>query len=251
MGSDKNRRIVANYDETARISPLDILSSGRHVSSAFGYAKKLGDFLVKEMDITAKDRVLDAGCNVGIYHAPLARNAAKLTGVDASERAIERARVRNKKLANADYQVVDLTRLGAAKFPHRFDKILCYSVVHFLNDVHELEALLRSFIGLLEGGHGLIFIGEVREIELYDRFLTEQKNRKGFRMRDLKFSLLGRIRRWLLRYGAIQEGIAPTLFRRDEIEEMAERLGVKEYTRLEQDSWHPFANTCVDYRFRF
>ncbi len=68
MGSDKNRIIVANYDEVARISPLDILSSGRYVSSAFGYAHKLGAFLARELELKPTDRLLDAGCNVGIYH---------------------------------------------------------------------------------------------------------------------------------------------------------------------------------------
>lgn len=250
MGRDKNQAIVANYDEIARISPLDVLSSGRHVSSAFGYAGKLGRFLARELELTGTDRVLDAGCNVGIYHAHLAPRVAHLVGVDASAHAIERARQSHRRLANAEYRIADLTALTPADFPQRFDKILCYSVVHFLDDLEEFETMLKTFVGLLNGGRGMIFLGEVRETEMYERFQDDLKRRKGLRLHDLRFSLLKKIQKWLLRDGKLREGIAPTLFRRADIEALAARLGAK-CERLEQASWHPFCDTCSDYRLRF
>lgn len=250
MGSDKNRIIVANYDEVARISPLDILSSGRYASSAFGYAGKLGRFLARELELKPTDRLLDAGCNVGIYHKHLAPLIASIIGVDASAHAIERARESHKRIANAEYRVADLTTLKPEDFSQHFDKILCYSVVHFLGDLKEFEALLRTFIGLLDGGHGMIFLGEIREAEMYERFQDDLKRRKGSRLRALKFSLLKKLQKWLLRGGKFREDIAPSLFRRVEIEDLAARLGAK-CERMEQESWHPFFNTCVDYRLRF
>ncbi len=250
MGSDKNRLIVANYDEIARISPLDILSSGRYASSAFGYAGKLGRFLAREMELQPTDRLLDAGCNVGIYHDHLSPRVARMVGVDASAHAIERARTGHRRLANAEYRVADLTALKPEDFPQRFDKILCYSVVHFLGSLDEFESLLRSLVGLLREGRGMIFLGEVRETEMYERFQDDLKKSEGSRLRDLKFSLLKKIQKWLLRRGKLREGIAPTLFRRADIESLAARLGAK-CERLEQAPWHPFYNTCVDYRLRF
>jgi 2-polyprenyl-3-methyl-5-hydroxy-6-metoxy-1,4-benzoquinol methylase len=232
------------------VSPLDILASGRYASSAFGYAGKLGRFLAAAMEVAPADRILDAGCNVGVYHKTLAARAGHLVGVDASARAIERARRRHEGLANVEYRVGDLTAMRPEDFEHRFEKILCYSVVHFLGNLDEFEALLGSFVGLLEGGHGMIFLGEVRETELYGRFQEEQKGRKHSRLRDLKFSLLKKIQTWLLRGGTYREGIAPTLFQRREIEDLVARLGGK-CERLEQASWHPFYNTCADYRLRF
>lgn len=250
MGSYKNRQIVANYEEVARVSALDIVSSGRYASSAFGYAGKLGRFLAREMELKPTDRLMDAGCNVGIYHKVLAPRVARLVGVDASPHAIERARKNLRHHTNAEYRVADLTSLKPGDFQHPFDKILCYSVVHFLGDIKEFEALLRIFINLLDGGHGMIFLGEVRETEMYERFQEDSKHSKGSILRNFKFSLLKKIQKWLLREGTFQEGIAPTLFRRAEIEELAARLGAK-CERLEQESWHPFYNTCVDYRLRF
>ena len=251
MASDKNRQIVANYDEVARVSSLDITSSGRYASSIFGYSGKLGRFLAGEMKLRAEDRLLDAGCNVGIYHAVLARRVARLVGVDASANAIERARARHKRLKNVEYRVVDLTALKPADFTHKFEKILCYSVVHFLGSLEEFEGLLRAFTGLLEGGHGQIFLGEVRETELYERFLDESRSRKGSNLRNLKFTLLKKMQNWLLRGGKFKEGIPPTLFRRKEIEALAAKVGAKKCERIEQASWHPFYNTCVDYRLTF
>lgn len=250
MSSDKNQLIVANYDEVARISPLDILSSGRYVSSAFGYAGRLGTFLAREMNLKPMDRLLDAGCNVGIYHKHLAPLVSSIVGVDASAHAIERARESHKRVANVEYIVADLTSLKPEDFSQRFDKILCYSVVHFLGDLNEFEALLRTFIGLLEGGHGMIFLGEVRETEMYERFQSDLKKHKLSHLRDFKFSMLKKMQKLLLRGGNIREGLSPTLFRRAEIEDLAARLGAK-CERLEQEAWHPFFNTCVDYRLHF
>lgn len=250
MGSEKNRQIVANYDEVARVSPLDIVSSGRYASSLFGYSRRLGRFLADKMELGPKDRVLDAGCNVGIYHPELAARAGSVFGVDASSNAIARARARHSGLKNVEYRAGDLTTMKSPDFPHRFDKILCYSVVHFLGSIEEFESLLKTFVSLLEGGHGIVFLGEVRETELYERFLEESRQGKSSTFRDLKFSLLKKIQRWLLRGGRFKEGIPPTLFRRRDIEEMAHRLGAR-CERIEQESWHPFYNTCVDYLFRF
>ena len=250
MASDKNRDIVANYDAVARLSPLDVLSSGRYASSAFGYAGKLGRFLVKEMELTPADRVLDAGCNVGIYHKTVAANVFRLIGIDASSAAIERARQAQRGIPNIEYRAADLTTLSPADFPERFDKILCYSVVHFLGDMQEFETLLKTFVGLLKGGHGMVFLGEVRETEMYEAYQQQLKTNGGSRWRNLKFSLLKKVQRWLLRGVKVREGIAPTLFHRAEIEALAARLGAK-CERIEQESWHPFYNTCVDYRLRF
>lgn len=247
MASDKNRRIVENYKEIARVSPLDILLTGRYSSSAFGYARRLGRFLADAMELRKTDRVLDAGCSVGVYHKELAARAATLVGVDAAPLAIERARERHRDITNVEYRVGELTELKPSDFPHRFDKILCYSVVHFLGDMAEFEALMRTFVGLLDGGHGMVFLGEVRETELYERFQREQS---ASPLRNLKFTVLKKIQKWLLRDGRFTEGCAPTLFSRQEIADLAARLGAR-CERIEQAPWHPFYNTCVDYRLRF
>jgi SAM-dependent methyltransferase len=246
MADRKNADIVANYEEQARVSPFDMLLTGRYVSSLFGYAGRLGRFLADEMELKPADRVLDAGCSVGIYHGPLAARAASLVGVDASPTSVERARRRNKSLRNASYQVGDLLALKPGQFAHRFDKILCYSVVHILGGLDEFETLLRGFIGLLEGGHGVVFLGEMREKELYDAF----KSRPGGGLRDAKFALLKAASRWLFRNARLKQGIPPTLFTRAEIEGLVRKLGGT-CERLEEAPWHPFYNTCADYRLRF
>lgn len=247
MAEGKNDAIIANYEEQARVGPFDMLLTGRYVSSLFGgYSRRLGRFLADEMEMKASDRVLDAGCSVGIYHAPLAARARSLTGVDASPTSIARARRRNSGLRNAEYRVGNLLALEPKDFPHKFDKILCYSVVHFLGDIREFESLLKGFIGLLEDGHGIVFLGEVRERELYEAF----KNRRSGGLRDVKFAVLKLASRWLLRKAEFKTGLAPTLFSRSEIEALAVRLGAR-VERIEEASWHPFYNTCADYRLRF
>ena len=246
MANGKNAAIIANYEEQARVSPFDMLLTGRYISSLFGYANRLGRFLADEMELKAPDRVLDAGCSVGIYHKPMAARVRSLIGIDASPTSVARASRHNAGLKNASYKVGNLLALKPEEFPHRFDKILCYSVVHFLGDINEFETMLKGLIGLLENGHGIIFLGEVRERELYEAF----KNRKSTGFRDAKFAVLKVASRWLLRNAKFQTGLAPTLFSRSEIEALIGRLDGK-CERIEEASWHPFYNTCADYRLRF
>src|SRR5207249_1662572 len=115
----KNKLLMENYDRVAGLGTLDILSTGRYLSSFFGYSGRLGRFLAEAMELKKTDRVLDAGCNVGVYHRPLAESAGELVGVDASPRAIERAQARNKGLANASYQVGELLSLRPEDFDRR------------------------------------------------------------------------------------------------------------------------------------
>ncbi len=252
MPSDKNRLIVSSYDEVARVTPWDFISSGRYVISSWGYAGKLGRQLARDLELEPKDRLLDAGCNAGIYHHVLAPRVQTLVGLDASPHAVERARKRNRALPNAEYGVADLTNIEPARFPRKFTKILCYSVLHFLADIDEAEAVVRALARLLENGRGTIFLGELRDEAMYRSFAEARQRRQGrFSLRDVKFALAKRVNDFFVHGAKTTKGLPPTIFTREQVERMAQRVGAKSCEQLAQEPWHPFYNTCVDYRLRF
>jgi len=246
----KNSLIIGNYDRIAAASPLDIVISGRYASSAFGYVRRLGFFLAEVMELGPQDRVLDAGCSVGLYHPILAAKVRQLVGVDASPHSIDRARKRYAKLANVEYRVANLLELDARDFPTGFDKILCYSVVHFLDGREDLQALLANLAGMLRERQGLIYLGEVRDRELYHGFQAKRETQNWPSVRDWKFRMLRAVQNWFLPKKGLSPGVAPTLFTEGEIRGAVCKLGGT-CERIEQASWHPFYNTCVDYRLRF
>jgi len=100
--------------------------------------------------LTRGKRVLDAGCGSGYGSAELAKNAAFVLGVDASEEAIAYAR-ENYRLPNLHF-----VRASVEAFPFRdatFDLLVAFEVVEhverwqeFLRDVRRVLAPSGQFI---------------------------------------------------------------------------------------------------------
>jgi SAM-dependent methyltransferase len=112
-------------------------------------------------------RVLDAGCGCGV---PVARDLARaghvVTGVDASEVQVRRAR---RLVPQATFIRADLT---AAAFPDaRFDAVVAlYSIIHIPVDEH--PALLRRIAAWLRpGGRLLLTAGQRAGTGWEDRWL--------------------------------------------------------------------------------
>ncbi len=94
------------------------------------------------------DDVLELGCGSGHYTRWLADRVRKITGVDFSEAAIEKARSLGMK-DNMQYAVADICSLSLFR-DHSFDRILAIDVLEHLPDDHlagalsEVERLLRA-----------------------------------------------------------------------------------------------------------
>ncbi len=95
----------------------------------------------------AGDRVMDAGCGAGTFALEAASVAARVDGIDGSERMIELARAdaARRGIANATFEVAMFDTLSARA--GQYDLVLCSSVLEYLPDLAEelarLTALLR------------------------------------------------------------------------------------------------------------
>ncbi len=98
-------------------------------------------------------RLADIGCGGGLLSEPMARMGAQVTGVDASERAIEVARDHADRQALAiDYRCCMVEDL-AVEAPEQFDIVTCLEIVEHVADV---DAFVSSVATLLKPG-GLAF----------------------------------------------------------------------------------------------
>ncbi|MDD3370539.1 MAG: bifunctional 2-polyprenyl-6-hydroxyphenol methylase/3-demethylubiquinol 3-O-methyltransferase UbiG [Alphaproteobacteria bacterium] len=97
--------------------------------------------------------VLDIGCGGGLASEPLAEWGAKVTGIDASPKAIDaaRAHARGKKL-KIEYLAVSAEDMARKK--RRFDMVLALEI---LEHVADMDSLLASIAALLNPGGIALF----------------------------------------------------------------------------------------------
>lgn len=98
-------------------------------------------------------KVLDVGCGGGLMAEPMAREGAKVTGLDASPEAIEAARAHAKlsRLSIA-YQVGTAEALAATGA--RFDLITALEIVEHVAD---LPAFVATLAGMVKPGGRIVF----------------------------------------------------------------------------------------------
>jgi ubiquinone/menaquinone biosynthesis C-methylase UbiE len=103
-------------------------------------------------------RVLDLGCGDGAVTAELARNGARVTGVDVSEVAIERARA-------AHPQIEFETTASDGRLPFEdaaFDAVVCLNVLEHVADTQQFLSEARrvlvptGLLGLTVPFHGVV-----------------------------------------------------------------------------------------------
>ena len=95
--------------------------------------------------------ILDIGCGGGLISEPMARLGASVTGIDASEKNIEIAKIHSKKnKLNINYKNISPERLLEKE---KYDIILNLEIVEHVNDVN---LYLKSCYSLLKKG-GIMF----------------------------------------------------------------------------------------------
>jgi ubiquinone/menaquinone biosynthesis C-methylase UbiE len=93
--------------------------------------------------------ILDAGCGVGEFLIPLSYKCKFIYGIDISNGSIKQCseKLKEKRIQNASLQVSSLTRIPFEN--NSIDKILCVSVLHYL-DFTEIEMSIREFKRVLK-----------------------------------------------------------------------------------------------------
>ncbi|MBN8736881.1 MAG: methyltransferase domain-containing protein [Xanthomonadales bacterium] len=114
----------------------DVYYAGKPGASAVPWHMRV---IAKRLGLSQGDMVLDIACGTGDWLAELQRHGAKVSGVDISARAVERAR---QRLHDADI------REGVAEqLPFddkRFDIVTCMgSLEHFLDQPRALQEMRR------------------------------------------------------------------------------------------------------------
>ena len=150
------------------------------------------------------DRVLDAGCGTGGNISNLSGSVSSIVGIDYSDQMVSRAqrRIVNERISNAEVRVGSIVATGLPN--DSFDKIICISVMQYLDD-DACVAALKEFVRV--GRDGAIIVLHIKNLaSLYLLSLWAAKKLKSFFKRPVKIEYY-RTQHWyenkLRRAGAI------------------------------------------------
>ena len=122
--------------------------------------KKLIDYFNIDQNKTlplAKLKILDIGCGGGLLCEPLCRLGAEVTGIDASEKNIEAAKLHSKDM-NLNIKYIKTTPENL-DLKSNFDVILNMEVVEHVND---LNFFIKKSSNLLKK-NGIMFIATINK----------------------------------------------------------------------------------------
>jgi len=109
--------------------------------------------------------ILDAGCGTGVNISRLYSRVKKIIGIDFAPGSIERCqkRIAAQNIQNAEVLVGSIIQTSLPD--HAVDKVICLSVMQYLDD-HEVRLALREFSRILSPG-GLVILHVKNRASLY------------------------------------------------------------------------------------
>lgn len=152
-----------------------------HISSSrYEFQREfLPDILVdikKKLKISSRDKLLDIGCGLGLFLIPLSFFCKEAYGLDHPNfiRAIKiYFKFFNKKnLISGNFLKLKLKK--------KFDKILIYSVVHYLKSEKEFIKFINNSLELLSK-KGILLIGDIPIFEYEKKFITSERGKIYYR----------------------------------------------------------------------
>lgn len=148
------------------------MMSGRYSVQEKDKKKIIGD-IIKKLDLNPEDSVLEIGCGVGDLLIPVSFLVDEITGID-HESCIERLRKRfcdNKNMRLIPGNFLDLS------LKKRYNKILCYSVLQYLENKKEVIKFIDKAVNMLNPG-GKVFFGDIPNRSTKERFLNSRQGKE-------------------------------------------------------------------------
>ena len=146
--------------------------------------------IVDKLKINSNDRVLDIGCGPGSISIPLSFICKEVSIVDHKDVLL---RLKNKYngLDNLEYIDGDFININ---FDKKFNKIIIYSVLHYLENHNTVINFVLKAVSMLEVG-GAILLGDIPNISKKERFSKGEfgkkfiKNWSKFKSTDSSFKM--------------------------------------------------------------
>lgn len=213
----------------------------------FNVYQKIFRDISGKIDIAKEDNLLDLGGGCGELTRLLAGRCRSIVLADGAEKTINYARRKLKDIKNIFYSLADITRLPLPFTDRQFDKVICYSVVHYANDLDNFSRLVGELIRIVRPA-GVIFIGDIPLADKYEENLLNRKKRPFL---NLLLNVKYRLKKFIIGltykfngFNTVQvRGISYT---KEKIAEALEKYGGIDYKLAAQDRQLPVADSRED-----
>jgi len=161
-----------NYGKLARDLQDPTVVGGRYPLQAAAQRHIVRD-IAQKLELRPEDDLLEIGCNIGNLLVPLSFLVERVVGVDhpsCLEALQKRFHGENVRLLPGNFLEMKVDGL--------FDKVLSYSVLHYLSDRHEVLDFIAKALKLLAPGGRALF-GDIPNCSHKKRFL-ESETGKAF-----------------------------------------------------------------------
>lgn len=148
-------------------------------SSRYNFQEKFIPILLNDIKnklrVSHKDTLLDVGCGLGLFLIPLSFFCNTVVGID-HKNFINQIKsnfkfIIKKNLISGNFLKIKLNR--------KFDKILIYSVVHYLSSEKEFQKFIYKAISLLKH-KGILLIGDIPIKEYEKAFIKSNEGKKYY-----------------------------------------------------------------------
>jgi len=158
-----------NYGKLVNECIDPTIISGRYLSQREQERNILVD-IINKLKINSHDTCLDIGCSVGNILIPLSFLVKFITGIDhpnCIEALKKRINSDNINLIEGNFIDIDEEEIG------KFDKILIYSVLHYLSDEQEVMFFIKKSLSLVNPG-GKLLLGDLPNVSRKKRFINSE-----------------------------------------------------------------------------
>jgi len=161
-----------NYAKRAQELSQHTEIAGRYLVQMEAERRILLDVL-KKLVVQPGDSVLDIGCGTGNLSIPLSFLCQQITGIDHKD-VLQSFHSRCEGLNNL---ILTAGNFLDVEIDERFDKIIAYSVLHYLTDIKEVLNFIDKALDLLKPG-GRILFGDIPNTFKKQRFLDTEYGKR-------------------------------------------------------------------------
>ncbi len=129
--------------------------------------------VIEKLNIQGSDNLLEIGCGTGNILIPLSFASKNVVGIDnknAIDKLLDRTKVENLRGIVGNFLEIDTINIG------KFEKILIYSVLHYLTNKDDLYSFIDKALNLLDE-NGMLLLGDIPNTSLKERFLESNSGK--------------------------------------------------------------------------
>ena len=154
------------------LSNTDFQATGRSNVDIFGFFQTFHD-IFNYLELKKKDNLLDIGCGSGIYSYLISNFVNSVTGIDVSQKMLNRAKKNTINLKNVEFKKMCASKLNFEGF--FFDKVLIYSVLQYLDSIHSFKKVLENLNNIIKP-NSKIYIAGIPDSKKQKKYCDYVKN---------------------------------------------------------------------------